>query len=460
MRIRILGQYGNAALLLLWVAEFLALCLVAHLVGVATGWRGAGAAVWLQPVSFALFATLGLIAMGLYSPRQRDRVLAILLRLSLAMLLGMAAAMALSMVLPGMQFSIRTLLMVALASLLVVALIRLLSQKLLTEDTLKKRVLVYGSGHHAFILSRLRRRADRRGFMVVGYITSPGDAPMVPSDLIVPLTGNLVNTVAAKEVDEIVIAMDDRRQSFPTDQLLECRLAGIDVTELVTFLERETGKLQVEVLNASWLIFSSGFRRDIFRRYSERSFDLVVSLLMLAVSWPFMLLVALAIKLEDGWRAPVLYRQLRVGYCGALFNVIKFRSMRIDAEQDGKAVWATTNDARVTRVGNCIRKLRLDELPQLLTVLKGDMGFVGPRPERPEFVEQLAEKIPFYRERHYVKPGITGWAQLCYPYGASEQDALEKLQYDLYYVKNHGLLFDILIMLQTVEVILLGKGAR
>jgi sugar transferase (PEP-CTERM system associated) len=217
--------------------------------------------------------------------------------------------------------------------------------------------------------------------------------------------------------------------------------------------------MHLEVLTPSWMIFGPGFRRDGMRVGSSRVFDLIASFGLLFIASPVMLLTILAIKLEEGIRAPIFYGQLRVGLDGKNFRVLKFRSMRVDAERNG-AQWATTNDNRVTRVGKFLRKTRIDELPQLWNVLRGDMAFVGPRPERPEFVETLAETIPYYRERHSVKPGITGWAQLCYPYGASEQDAIEKLQYDLFYVKNHDLVFDILVLLQTVEVIILGKGAR
>jgi lipopolysaccharide/colanic/teichoic acid biosynthesis glycosyltransferase len=208
------------------------------------------------------------------------------------------------------------------------------------------------------------------------------------------------------------------------------------------------------------MIFADGFRRDPLRLASERALNVVASLGLLFVTWPIMLLAALAIKLEEGISAPALYQQARVGLEGRIFNVLKFRSMCTDAEVDGLARWADKNDTRITRVGAWLRKLRIDELPQIINVLKGDMSFVGPRPERPEFVAALNEKIPYYRERHCVKPGITGWAQLCYPYGSSEQDALEKLQYDLFYVKNHSLIFDIVILLQTAEVILWRKGSR
>jgi sugar transferase (PEP-CTERM system associated) len=254
--------------------------------------------------------------------------------------------------------------------------------------------------------------------------------------------------------------MEDRRRGFPIAEFLECRFAGIDVTELLTFLERETGRVAIDVLNPSWLIFGEGFRRNPLRLLTARSLDLLASAMILLVFLPAMLLTALAIKLEEGWSAPILYRQARIGMGGVAFDVLKFRSMRTDAESSGEAQWAQAADPRTTRVGNVIRKLRVDELPQIFNVMRGDMSFVGPRPERPEFVAQLSERIPYYVERHCVKPGITGWAQLCYPYGSSERDALEKLQYDLYYIKNNSLLFDLAIIVQTVEVVLMGKGAR
>jgi len=262
------------------------------------------------------------------------------------------------------------------------------------------------------------------------------------------------------DVHEIVVAMEDRRRGFPILGLLECRLAGMEVTELLTFLERETGRVRIDVLNPSWMIFGEGFRRDPVRLFSSRALDLVASVLLLILSLPFMLITMVAIKLEDGWRAPVFYGQARVGLAGQPFKVLKFRSMRTDAERDGHAQWAQKSDPRVTRVGAVIRKLRIDELPQILNVVTGQMSFVGPRPERPQFVAELAQKIPYYVQRHCVKPGITGWAQLCYPYGSSEEDALEKLQYDLYYIKNNTLLFDLAILVQTAEVVFMGKGAR
>jgi sugar transferase (PEP-CTERM system associated) len=254
--------------------------------------------------------------------------------------------------------------------------------------------------------------------------------------------------------------MDDRRRGFPLDKLLACRLAGIEVTDLPDFLEREAGKVRLDVLNPSWLIFGEGFTRNRLSTAMQRMLDIGAGLAILMLAWPLMLLAIIAIKIEDGWRQPVLYRQTRVGRDGEHFQILKFRSMRTDAESDGRARWAQVGDARVTRVGGFMRRTRIDELPQILNVLRGDMSIVGPRPERPEFVENLSDTIPYFQERHAVKPGLTGWAQLCFSYGASASDAAEKLQYDLYYVKNHSLVFDLVIIIQTIEVVLWRKGSR
>jgi sugar transferase (PEP-CTERM system associated) len=242
--------------------------------------------------------------------------------------------------------------------------------------------------------------------------------------------------------------------------LLNAKLRGVDIIDLLEFLERETGKIRVDLVNPGWLIFSPGFRTSPLRRAAKRLMDLIVGIFGIIVGLPLMILVAVVIKIEDGMTAPVLYRQERVGQGGNPFELLKFRSMSVDAEAEGKAVWASEGDSRITRVGNVLRKFRADEMPQLFNVLRGQMSVVGPRPERPEFVAELQKNIPFYSERHTVKPGITGWAQLRYSYGATEEDALEKLQFDLYYIKNQSVVLDIMIILQTVEVVLWGKGAR
>jgi sugar transferase (PEP-CTERM system associated) len=337
---------------------------------------------------------------------------------------------------------------------------RITFSHLVDESLFKRRVLVYGCGRNATAIANLRRRSDRRGFQVVGFVRAHEEEFSVAPGTLLEAPNGLSDLCLRNDVDEVVVAMEDRRRGFPILELLECRLAGIDVTEILTFLERETGRVRIDLLNPSWLIFGEGFRRNSMRLFSARVLDLAASSLILLLAFPVMLATALAIKLEEGWRAPVLYAQRRVGLGGRPFNVLKFRSMRQDAEGDGQARWATKGDARVTRVGAFIRKCRIDELPQILPVLQGHMSFVGPRPERPEFVAELSQKIPYYVQRHCVKPGITGWAQLCYPYGSSEQDALEKLQYDLYYIKNNTLVFDLAILLQTVEVVVMGQGGR
>jgi len=244
------------------------------------------------------------------------------------------------------------------------------------------------------------------------------------------------------------------------EELLRCKQHGIEITELVTFFERESGKVKLTLAEPSWLVFSRGFDTTPLRRASKRGFDLIAASALLLLTWPFMLLVTLAIRIESGKGQPILYRQERVGERGRVFQLVKFRSMRTDAERGGVAVWASKNDDRVTRVGRIIRRMRLDELPQLWNVLRGDMSVIGPRPERPQFVADLADKIRYYNLRHCVKPGLAGWAQLRYPYGASIEDAEEKLKYDLFYVKNNNLLFDFLILIQTFEVVLFGRGVR
>jgi sugar transferase (PEP-CTERM system associated) len=411
-------------------------------------------------VLFALFAVVSLVAVGLYTTRQRTGTAGMVLRV-VAAILNAAALSALSYYLfPSLAIGRGMLGITAAVAIASSVLVRLLFENILDQDMFKTRVLVYGAGQRVASLLELRRRSDQRGFKLVAFMATEGDEVIVPPERLEPRPDDLFEWVTRNPVDEIVVAMDDRRRGFPMHELLECRVAGIEVIELPSFLERETGKVRLDVLNPSWIIFGEGFRASITLRALERAFDILASVGLLVVAAPAMALTALAIKIEDGIRAPVLYQQQRVGRHGEVFGVLKFRSMRVDAESAGKAQWATANDPRVTKVGGFIRKTRLDELPQLFNVLKGDMGFVGPRPERPEFVDDLEKKIPYYRERHTVKPGITGWAQLCYPYGSSEKDALEKLQYDLYYVKNRSLLFDLAILVQTVEVVLWGKGAR
>lgn len=467
MTIRLFQHYWQLPLALLAIAEA-ALFYLAPLAaialqsgGVTTILSGGLHSAIPQASMFACLTFVSMAAMGLYNSRQRTRMVGRLARIGIAILSGTLLLASLSTVAPALSATFGTMGITGLVAIAGSALVRAWFDRIIDEDVFKRKVLVYGAGKRAGSIAQLRRRADRRGFSIVGYVEADGDdIGIVQREQILPAGKPLPEICASHTIDEIVVAMDDRRRSFPTDQLLECRLQGVEITDLSTFFERETGKVRLDVLNPSWIIFSTGFKRSRINSALERVFDIAASLALLTVALPFMLLAVLAIKIEDGYRAKVLYRQVRVGQYSRNFYVLKFRSMREDAEHDGKAKWATQNDSRVTRVGAFIRKTRIDELPQIINVLRGEMSFVGPRPERPQFVEQLNERIPYYRERHSIKPGITGWAQLCYPYGASDKDAAEKLQYDLYYVKNHSLVFYLAIIVQTVEVIVWGKGAR
>jgi sugar transferase (PEP-CTERM system associated) len=416
--------------------------------------------MWARALLFTGAIIASMMAFGLYSERQRARTVGILVRILGSVGAGVAITALGLYLIPHLFIGH---LVLAIAGFLVIALLLILRlgfSRIVHDTGFKRRVLVYGAGQRTAPIAALRRRSDQRGFVLLGFVQPPGEELVLPPERLLQTEGKLIDLCRRHEVDEVVVAMDERREALPIRELLDCRLAGIDVTELLTFLERETGRVRIDVLNPSWLIFGEGFKRGSFRLQGARVLDLIAASTLFFLTCPLMLVTALAIALEDGWRAPLFYRQERVGFGGRIFRLLKFRSMRVDAEAAGQPLWAQKNDSRVTRVGAVIRKLRIDELPQILNVLKGEMGLVGPRPERPQFVEQLAAKIPYYIERLSVKPGITGWAQLCYPYGSSEQDALEKLQYDLYYIKNNSLLFDIAILVQTAEVVLLGKGAR
>ena len=410
---------------------------------------------------FSAVAVTSLLAMGLYQPRMREGASGVLLRTIGGFILIALGMSLIYYFLPDL-FVWRGI-FVYTASVAFIASLgsRLVFINLVDLDQFKRRVLVLGTGQSAStITTSMRRKSDRRGFSIVAFMKVPGDKTRVQSERVIAADQPLQEYVRNMNIDEIVVALDDKRTALPMAELMECRMNGVIVVDIANFFEREAGKILVDFVNPSWLIFAEGFNRNPMSLVSKRCFDVVASLLLLLVAWPLMLATAVAIWLEEGIGAPVFYRQERVGLNGSTFEVLKFRSMTVDAEGDGEARWATQNDSRVTRVGSFIRLVRIDELPQILNVLRGDMAFIGPRPERPEFVAKLAEKIPFFEARHAVKPGITGWAQLCYPYGASENDSRQKLQFDLYYVKNHSLFLDFMILLTTVEVVLFGKGAR
>ncbi len=412
---------------------------------------------------FAPVLSISMVATGLYNERQTFDMVGLLTRIVVSSLGGMLVIAVVAALVPELGFGREAL---SLGVVLVIAGsagCHFVVAKLAGEQVFKKRIIVYGGGRRATTLMQKQAEGILGGFTTVGFMPAVGDEPSAVSrERRIELRGSLLEYCRAHEITEIVVATDDSDGSirFPFEAFLECRLAGIVVSDLTEFLERETGQVRIDLVHANWMVFSPGFERNSLQSHLERVLDVIASLGLLAVTWPFMILTVIAIKIEEGPLASVLYRQVRVGQSGQPFSLMKFRSMREDAERDGRPQWAATNDSRVTHVGRVIRKLRIDELPQILNVLNGEMSLVGPRPERPEFVSQLNTKIPLYRERHAIKPGITGWAQLCYPYGANENDAAAKLQYDLFYVKNRTLLFYLAILVQTVEVILWGKGAR
>jgi sugar transferase (PEP-CTERM system associated) len=322
-----------------------------------------------------------------------------------------------------------------------------------------ERVLIVGTDVTAQTVARQIRAQEDFAYDIVGFIDDDVSRVMqsVGEWRVVGTPDDIERVIARLGVDRLIVGMSNRRGRLPVRALLRTKLQGIRVEDINTVYERLTGKLLVEDLRPSWLIFSDDYCASRWTRRSKRAFDVALALVGLVVATPFVLLTALAVWLESG--SPVLYRQERVGENGRLFTLNKFRSMRQDAEQ-GTPVWARAEDDRVTRVGRLIRQTRLDELPQLWNVLRGDMSFVGPRPERPFFADQLAEQIPLYEQRHAVKPGLTGWAQVKYRYGASFEDSLEKLRYDLYYVKHLSIPFDLTILFDTVKVVLFAKGAR
>ena len=328
-----------------------------------------------------------------------------------------------------------------------------------TSTAGRTRILIYGAGPAARVVGQTLENADPNA-LIVGYVPGPNEAEIaVAPDRVLDLRGTLGETAAGLGVDEIVVALTERRAgSMPLRELLDCKLGGIKVFDLNSHFEKTLGQIRVDYLNASWLIFGDGFNQGTLRTVVKRVFDIVSATILLVLTAPVMLVTAILIRLESA--GPVLYRQERVGQNGRPFFVNKFRSMRTDAEKDGKPRWASANDDRITRVGRIIRRTRIDELPQLFNVLSGEMSLVGPRPERPYFVEQLTQQIPFFAVRHSVKPGLTGWAQVRYAYGATVEDSQEKLQYDLYYVKNHTLFLDLVVLFETVGVVLTGKGAR
>lgn len=412
-------------------------------------------------IVFALLMLALNSAFGLYRRDEAVTFAVIVGRLLLALALGSPLAYLLFYLMPGGQSAQMvlgyTLLYAACGQIL-------LRQVMFTARSAgvgARRVLIVGTGPEAKTVEESLRTIGYPRYAVVGfYQAGAGDASALPStQRVYTRESDFIEVVRRLRAQEVIVAVREQRGGvLPLRELLECRINGIPVTDLAGFYERVRGEVPIDSLKASWLIYGQGFAQDGLRTVIKRAFDIVASTALLVLALPVMLLAAVAIFLESG--LPIIYRQERVGRGGRTFVCLKFRSMRADAEKDGVARWAAAGDSRITRVGRIMRKTRIDELPQLINVLRGDMSLVGPRPERPRFVTELKEQIRFYDVRHSVKPGLTGWAQVRYSYGASVEDASKKLEYDLYYVKNHSLFLDVLILVETVRVILFREGAH
>jgi sugar transferase (PEP-CTERM system associated) len=435
---------------------------MAIIIGVMLSGREASLPYGMLPAAM-LFAGVMVATINVFGLYRRDsgaRRVGVAARMVLALLVGVPAAYVAFYFVPETRTYQESLGLTVVITLFGVLVLRRGFFKSLDSRLLTHRVMVLGTGHDALAVSAALSDIGSASAWFVGFYPLPSEEDdVVPADRVLSAGEALQATVERYGVDEVIVALRERRGGvLPLGELLACRLAGIRVTELSTFFERTRGEFPIESLKASHLIFGEGFRQGRVRTIVKRAFDVFISLLLLILTAPIMLITAIAIKLESP--GPVIYRQQRVSRGGHVFDVLKFRSMYENAEHDGQPRWAVQDDNRVTRVGRFIRNMRIDELPQLFNVLAGDMSLVGPRPERPYFVDQLSAQIPFYGLRHSVKPGVTGWAQVRYSYGATVEDSVRKLQFDLFYVKNHSLVLDLVILIETVGVVLFGKGAR
>jgi sugar transferase (PEP-CTERM system associated) len=463
MMIRLFGHYVSKLYLLLGAVEFLVM-FYSLLAGFYMRFAMGGLSLVDAPetlsytaLAYATAMTISMISVGLYQ-RGLPFSAGLLVRLFLSFLIASVAMSVVFYTFPDLVVWRGVMAFAMVFTFVGILGLRALFFRLTHSDAQSTNVLVLGSGRQAQMIADLE--PSQPGFRVVAYVEINEHETDIPAERRVPHDRRLIDMVLSYQIDEIVVAPDDRRLRLPVDEILDCKMSGTMVLDLLSFFEKETSRIKLDVLHPSWIFFSDGFQLSGLAQFSKRALDLFAGLTILLFTWPLMLLAAIAIRVESGGKGPVLFHQVRVGLNGRAFRVHKFRSMRTDAEADGVARWATKHDSRITRVGNFIRKTRLDELPQVFNVLRGEMSLVGPRPERPEFVEQLERELPFYAERHRVKPGLTGWAQLSYPYGATIEDARNKLEYDLYYVKNASVFLDVIILLETVEVVLWGKGAR
>lgn len=411
-----------------------------------------------QLLTFAISLETAMIAVGVYGAGSLQSLRHAAARILVAVSLGVILLSVIFFMLPEMTLWRSNLLYSMPVAVVLLFALRVLLGKMIGGQAFKRRVVVLGAGARAARLKALAQTPGA-GFVVVGYVSMSEPQRVIPEAIARDAIYNLADHVVLLNASEVVLALEERRNALPLKDLLRIKTTGVHVNEISTFLERETGRVDLQSVNPSWLIFSDGFSSGrMLSSIFKRLFDIAASALLLTLMAPVILLTALAIKLES--KGPAFYRQRRVGLYGVGFDCLKLRSMRQDAEVAGQAVWAEKDDPRITRIGRFIRKCRIDELPQTWSVLKGEMSFVGPRPERPQFVDDLEQQLNYYAERHMVKPGITGWAQINYPYGASIEDSRQKLEYDLYYAKNYSPFLDLLILLQTIRVVLWPEGAR
>ncbi|OZC37258.1 UDP-phosphate galactose phosphotransferase [Marinobacter vinifirmus] len=463
--IRFRKHYLQIPYLVLAVLEFAVLLGIFVVLAVAYPFAGGQAAPEdvYSSVLFAGILSLGTLAMGGYTGIVQETVAQLYFRTLVAYcFLGGIGLMLVYAFLPDLDPGSTNLFWAILLCSFAVIMLRRSFSALVDSEKLVRRVVIFGSGDYAaWMLAEYDRNMRALGVRILGCV-SDSASPVVSADRLITAPADFYQYCRQNRISEIVVLQQERRKAeggwLPVPELMECKLRGVAVTNGIDFYERELKKVKLDLVHPSWIVFSEGFQASRRQQWTKRIVDLTLGLFLLIITLPFMVFTAIAILLETG--RPIIYSQTRVGLLGREFRIFKFRSMRQDAEKDGKAQWASANDSRVTRVGAFIRNTRLDELPQIYNVIRGDMSIVGPRPERPEFVSELREKIPYYDTRHYVRPGLMGWAQLKYPYGASVEDARGKLEYDLYYSKNRSLLMDFLIMIQTAEVVLLGKGVR
>jgi len=465
--LRLFSHYIPASLVLLILVESLVLYFSVHL-GIELRffddeYKDISIAL-LEPINYkafiyAVIMILSMTAMGLHTRNIVDDFSGMMIRIFLSFGIGFLSMSLVYYVYPQFFLGRGVVGFTFLMSFFGILFTRTLYQNLDNQSIFKRKLLVIGAGTIGKLLEDKMASANKQGYEIVGFVDIDNDEIKVADEYVLNIESTLYDLCLDYDVDEIVLAMDDRRKGFPLSSLLECKMKAIVVRNAIDSLERITGHIELEALHPSAVIFSDGFTNAVSISYAKRLFDIVVSALILILASPIMLVTAFIIWLSSFGRDPVFYRQVRLGLCDAPFNVLKFRSMTTDAEKHG-AQFAKKNDVRVTRIGSFLRKTRIDELPQIINVLKGDMSFIGPRPERPEFVLSFQNSIPHYSLRHTVKPGITGWAQICYPYGETVEDTRNKLQYDLYYIKNYSLFLDLTILFQTIQVVLFGKGAR